>query len=308
MFGIIIVCYLFLGGLGGGLCLVLSLIGLTVPREEFSQGIALSHRRFFRYGYTTSVCALVAAILCLLVDSGNHSALTFLFFSGKITYLTIGSYMIVANVVLNIIFIYLWAVRPLISRVRVFRALQIAAAFVGLVIALYTGLFLASMQAVPLWNTPWLPMIFLLSSLSCGLVTTLIVGQMSGVSLEFDYYFSRMIIADAIVLVLEAICLLGFVLSSLYAGDSTPASAAASSSVLALLFGRYAWLFWISSVLIGLVAAFVIDLVIVRSGRILPGHPAYAMAPGICMFLGAFALRFCIVMVGEHPVVNFLGA
>lgn len=50
MFGVLIVCYLFLGGLGGGLCLVLSLVGLTVPREELGRRITAPYRSFFRYG------------------------------------------------------------------------------------------------------------------------------------------------------------------------------------------------------------------------------------------------------------------
>lgn len=308
MFGILIVCYLFLGGLGGGLCLVLSLMGLTVPRSEFDLRISVSHRNFFRYGYTASAGALIAAGLCLLVDSGNHGALTHLFFSGKITYLSVGSYMIVGNIALSMLFAYLWAARSFIKRVRVFRVLQIIASFIGLAVALYTGLFLASMQAVPFWNTPWVPILFLLSSFSCGLVAALIVGQISGVSLLFEQYFSRMVVLDAVVLVLEAVCLLGLVSSSLFAGDSTPASVAANSSALAFVFGRYAWVFWGALVTIGLLAALVVDVVVVRAGRIFPGRPCYSLAPGVCVFVGAFALRFCIVMAGEHPVASLLGA
>lgn len=308
MFSFLIVCYLFLGGLGGGLCMVLSLMGLTVPREELDRRISSSYRSFFRYGYTVSFCALVAAALCLLADSGNHEALSYLFFSGRITYLSAGSYLIVGSVVLSGLFAYLWAVRLFIKRVGFFRVLQVVAAFVGLAVALYTGLFLASMQAVPFWNTPWLPALFLLSSVSCGLVSALIVGYMGGVSLQFEQYFSRMAVVDAVVLVLEAVCLLGLVLSSLFAGDSIFASIAASSSVNVLLSGEYAWAFWSVSVVIGLVAAFVVDVVVMRSEHIPPGRPCYSLAPGICVFAGAFALRFCIVMAGEHPVASLLGA
>lgn len=308
MFGVLIVCYLFLGGLGGGLCLVLSIMGLTVPREEIDRGISSSHRSFFRYGYTASTCVLVAAALCLLADAGNHGALTHLFFSGRITYLSVGSYMIVGGIAFSALFAYLWAVRSSVKRVKSFRALQIAAAFVGLAVALYTGLFLASMQAVPFWNTPWLPLLFLLSSVSCGLVAALIVGQMSGVFSQFEQYFSRMAVVDAVVLVLEAVCLLGLVLDSLIAGDSASASVAASLSANMLLFGEYAWFFWSTSVSIGLVAAFIVDVVVMRSGQVLPGRPCYSMAPAICVFAGAFALRFCIVMAGEHPVASLLGA
>lgn len=301
MFNLLIVSYLFLGGLGGGLCLVLSIMGLTVPRKELQQRISLPYRSFFRYGYATSACVLFAAALCLLVDSGNHGALGYLFFSGRITYLTVGSYVLVGSIVLGVAFVYLWTTRPFVKRVRIFRVLQVAAALVGFAVALYTGLFLASMQAVPLWNTPWLPAIFLLSSLSCGLVVALIVGQTSGISLQFERYFSRLTAVDAVVLVLEGVCLTGFVLSSLFAEGSSSASAAASFSAQTLLFGGYAWVFWAVAVAIGLVAAFVIDVAILRAGRILPGYPFYSLAPGVCVLAGAFALRFCIVMAGAHP-------
>ncbi len=308
MFGILIVCYLFLGGLGGGLCLVLSLTGLAVPHERLSQRLSPSYRSFFRYGYTASACVLIAAALCLLVDSGNHGALTYLFFSGRITYLSVGSYMLVGAVALSALLAYLWVVRTSVQRVGVFRALLIVAALIGLAVALYTGLFLASMQAVPFWNTPWLPMLFLLSSVSCGLVAALIVGHMSGVSLQFEQYFSRMAAVDAAVLVLEAVCLIGLILSSLFAGDSNSASAAARLSANALIFGEYAWIFWSTSVSIGLVAAFVVDVAVAKSGQVLLGRPFYSLVPGVCVFAGAFTLRFCIVMAGEHPVASLLGA
>lgn len=308
MFGVLIVCYLFLGGLGGGLCLVLSLVGLTVPREGLCRRISEPYRSFFRYGYTVSACSLIAAALCLLVDSGNHGALAYLFFSGRITYLSVGSYLLVGGVALSAVFAYLWAVRSSVRRVRAFRALQLVAALVGLAVALYTGLFLASMQAVPFWNSLWLPALFLLSSVSCGLVAALIVGQMSGVSLQFEHYFARMAAVDAALIVLEAVCLLGLVLGSLFAGGSDSASAAASASASALIFGEYAWVFWSVSVALGLVAAFVVDATVMRAGQIPPGRPCYSLVPGVCVFAGAFALRFCIVMAGEHPVASLLGA
>lgn len=308
MFNFLIVCYLFLGGIGAGLCVVLSVIGLMVPRSELVQNISLPYRNFFTFGYATSTLVLIAAALCLLADTGNFEALWHLFFSGKVTYLSVGAYMIVAAILISLTFAYLWRVMSSIQKVKRFRVFQIIAVAIGFIVAVYTGLFLAGIPAVPFWNGLWLPMLFLFSSLSCGLVCALIVGQMSGVSLHFENYFRRMVAFDALILVIEMVCVVGLVLSALFFGETTSSFVAARTSALALIVGEFAWLFWGGAILLGLIIAFLFDLMIVKLDRITPGHPYFALPPALCVFIGAFALRFCIVMAGRHPVASFIGA
>ena len=60
------------------------------------------------------------------------------------------------------------------------RVLQAALALAALAVMLYTGLLLQSLNAVPLWATPWLPALFVLSSLSCGMALVLAACVLAG--------------------------------------------------------------------------------------------------------------------------------
>jgi formate-dependent nitrite reductase membrane component NrfD len=307
LFGILIICYLFLGGLGAGLCLVFAAIGLSVPGVHLRQGILLEQRRFFQAGFTAACVILVAATLLLLADVGAYAALPALFLSGKTTYLNVGAYLLVAAIALSLLLTWLWSTRPHIKWRKSFAALHVVAAVIALAVALYTGLFLADMRAVPLWNTPWLPALFALSALSCGLVGAPVIAQVLGILEQFERYFKRLSLADAAVLLLQAGCMTGLLISTLPAGDANPTLAAAVNSAVTLIAGPQAWVFWGGFVAVGVVVALAMDIAVARLSAAPSQHPYLSLAPLSCVLVGAFALRFGLVEAGAHPVATLIG-
>ena len=73
----LVVCYLFLGGTGAGLCLVLSVLGLLVPRSCLSTppGVHLhpsaAYRKLLGSGLVAAFVLLALGIVCLVADLGN---------------------------------------------------------------------------------------------------------------------------------------------------------------------------------------------------------------------------------------------
>ena len=123
------------------------------------------------------------------------------------------------------------------------------------VVMAYTGLLLQSMRAVALWHSPWLPALFVLSSLSCGFALVVGAAQFSEAAGAFASVLSRSALADAGVIVAEAlaaVALLATVAHAAQAGGANGTTVAAAESVRQLACGVQAPLFWGGFVTLGL--------------------------------------------------------
>lgn len=101
MFGELVVCYLFLGGAGAGACLVLSIMGVLVPRDLFLKSFERSiiasweYRKLFGFGFAFALVAFVAGILCLFADLGRADRVLLLLSSPRAVHITIGAYALI---------------------------------------------------------------------------------------------------------------------------------------------------------------------------------------------------------------------
>ena len=71
-----------------------------------------------------------------------------------------------------------------------------------------------------------------------------------------------------------------------------------------LVEGANAWLFWTCFAGLGLAVPLVLDGVLARRRRMVPGVALFAAA---CVLTGGFAMRFCVVAAGAHPVLSSMG-
>ena len=305
MFSFAIVCYLFLGGLGGGLCAVAGVAGLSVSRQEFQGEFAAKYQGFLGAAFGMAALSLVLAGLVLLSDTGFTPALKYLFFAPRLSYLTVGAWAIVFGTGVCLALFFLWKAGFAGRNVVLVRVLFAAAALVGFVVALYTGLFLASMKAVPLWNTPWLTLLFVLSSLSCGVVSFVVLSSMCGVSDAFSSYVGMLVKIDLGLIAFELLSagVLAFTLIGNPADGPTAAMGAASA--IDLLVGRNSWIWWGGFVCLGVVATAVFDLLMLRAQRGWPGRSWSVLGTLFCVLAGAFSLRYCIIAAGAHPAMGF---
>ena len=298
----LVVCYLFLGGTGAGLCLVLSVLGLLVPRSCLSTppGVHLhpsaAYRKLLGSGLVAAFVLLALGIVCLVADLGNAERMILLLVHPTASYLAVGSWALAACLALAAALGLAW----------LGVGVHVVAGLASLVVMVYTGLLLQSLGAVPLWATPWLPALFAASSLSCGIACALALAQITGAASAFGAVLGRLAAVDAAVIVVEAAIVAVFVYAASQAGAplSNGTELAAAQSVRELVAGRNAQLFWGCFVVLGLAVPFALDIVLALRRRPLPGVVLFASA---CVLVGGFVMRFCVVAAGAHPVLSSMG-
>lgn len=320
MLGPLIVCYLFLGGLGAGACCVLAVLGLLAPRECVTvprepgrasrrKRVVLCdphlYRRFFAPGYTAALVALVLGVVCLLADVGRADRLLLLLVSPSFSFLAVGAWALVVCAVLALVFVLAWGGYARGVSFALVQVLQVMLALVALAVMTYAGLLLQSLRAVPLWATPWLPVLFVLSALSCGAALVLATSQFTGAAQTFRSVLRRLALADALVIVLEAVTTAAFVATALSGGSGgefadTATAHALTASAQTLACSEGSWVFWGGFVLVGLVIPLVLDCAF---ARIRSPCPPLALTTVACVLVGGFVLRYCVVEAGLHPLI-----
>lgn len=297
MFGTLAVVYLFLGGAGAGAIALCSLVDLVWVKQPFGTaayvpGPSIDPRgRIVDFGFLVGFLALGMGIASLLFDLGRIDRALDLFLSPSPTLLTAGSY---ALAVLTLIGACLALVRflylPDVPRSAV-AALEVAAIVVGAAVMLYTGLLLQTIGGVAFWASPFVPALFVLSSLSSGAAMLFAVACF----VEQDYASMHMMRglmrADAALIVLEAVCAVAFV--ALAGASEHPG---VRESLSALTEGSVAAVWWFGFVACGLVAPLVIEAVSVRNRA----AQVFLGVAAVLVLVGAFCLRFGIVEAGVH--------
>ena len=288
MFGDLIAWYLFLGGAGAGLAVVLAALDLLPwlrtrfsnrPTPAWANGLS---RRFFARGYGVALALLALGAACLLADLGQPERFYFVLVHPTASLLTFGSYVLAATM----------ACAAALGGVALFnlervpdglvRAVEAAAIVLGVATMAYTGLFLGAIDFVELWRSPLLPLLFVASSLSIGAAVSCGLAL-----LESDMHPSPLASAlartDATVVLVEIVCAAAYLATvALAPGGGT--------AVTALALGQVGWLFWIGFVCLGLALPLAIEAAYARMGS------AALLALIVpCVLIGGFFLRYCLV-------------
>jgi formate-dependent nitrite reductase membrane component NrfD len=151
----------------------------------------------------------------------------------------------------------------------------------GLGVCIYTGILLGSMRPRGFWNTPALPVLFLVSGLSTGVALQSLLkgfwpyagGEDAAVAVH-----GSLASADLILIVLELIVLLVYVLMM-----RTTAGLAAAQTAARWLTGTDALAFWGGVIGLGLLLPFVLYLLRVQ------------VIPSLCVLTGGLILRLLVV-------------
>jgi formate-dependent nitrite reductase membrane component NrfD len=175
----------------------------------------------------------------------------------------------------------------------------------GIGVAVYTGIMLGAMPARPLWNSPILALLFLISAISTGIAAIILARvifhrKSSKPEAERQFHQSAYLLTatDLILIGFELMVIFLFVLfAHLTIGNVKYAMA------VILPGGEMALMFWLWVVLIGLLLPALVELVYVIP-RLLY-HRDYA-APRVAevtvavgVLIGGFMLRYVIVVAGQ---------
>lgn len=306
MLGTLAVGYLFLGGAGAGAIVVASVLDLALVRAPFGTDARVSVdeappcERVAAFALLAGFAALALGVLCLLFDLGRIDRVLDLFLRPSPTYLTVGSF---ALAVLAACGAFLALVRfaylPSVPRAAAV-AVEAVAVAVGLVVMVYTGLLLQGLGAVALWRSPFVPVLFTLSSLSCGIAVVLAAAFFADPEGEAGRIVRPLVRADAALIVLEAAA------AALFAGLALAGGhPGAAASAVQLVDGSGASAWWGGFVLCGLAVPLAVELAFaVRErlqARALPPALRAALAvAAVLVLVGGFSMRSAIVDAGMH--------
>lgn len=286
MFGELVIWYLFLGGVGGGACIVSLAVGFEADRKGGAWHAFSSNVR--ESALLVALLALVVGAVCLYADLSRSDKVLLLFVRPTFSAISIGAYSLTALIL---------CICYLVGRQRFFigvlpRATQLIELLtfaLACIVVVYTGLLLSNMRAVGLWHSPFLPVVFSLSAVSTGMSILLLAG----VFVERDRRsilrtMSKLAKADAIVIALEALFLVVFLFQA-------SGNAGAERSLDSLFFGSYSLFFWVGFV------AFGIAVPLVGEAFLTSAFGCYAhfyLCLSFCILVGGFFLRFCVVNAG----------
>lgn len=286
VWGSIIAWYLFLAGLGAGAFITSAFLGWRHPEAVTMRKIA----------HLIAPIVVAVGLILLMVDAegGLHNPLRFaLLLTNFGSVMTWGVVFLAGFMVIAIVAVVLD-----VKKRRTPLWLDILGVVFGFCVAIYTGVLLGVCNTFPLWNNALLPILFLVSALSSGIASVLLVSIFKHAEefnrvgvLKKSHYCLPLI---------ELVMLASLLFITSY--NST----AGWDSVMNLLVGDYAPLFWIGLVLIGLVVPTVLEtwLLFFSSKEFEESKKAHYISAcsDIGVLIGGFLLRY-LVIVAAVPIV-----
>ncbi|HJF65266.1 MAG TPA: polysulfide reductase NrfD [Slackia equolifaciens] len=297
--------YLFLGGVGGGSLAVLSALEIANARGArivvasrvgvgFRGSSARSPMPADALAWSWPLCLglLALGVLCLLVDLGRPDRLFNLMTSPTLSAIAVGAWALVAAIVIAGAFSALALFDGVCIGMVATCVLSVAGVVVGATVAIYTGILLQSMASVLAWQTPLVPIVFVLSSASCGTAVAFLGAVFANTRQVYEHAIAALARADGAIIVAEAVALAAFVFWGL-------GSEGTREAALALAVGDLAWAFWGGVVIVGLVVPFVLELF-----TTFDNHRLQLLWVATAVLVGAFALRWCMAGLAAYDVTQ----
>ncbi|WP_225748684.1 NrfD/PsrC family molybdoenzyme membrane anchor subunit [Paraeggerthella sp. Marseille-Q4926] len=306
-FSDLIVLYLFLGGTAAGSFAVLSAVDLYAAfsfRLRFGfvgvpvgysghRALSATQERITKTGYSISFSMVVVGMLCLLADLGRPEAFYLLFLYPTGSFVSIGTFALT-------LFSACLAValaQSVLALPPVWERIALAAKAVGMVLAVavmvYTGMLLENVVAVGLWRSAWLPVLFLLSALSCGCGVVLLSTCFSEGYAGTSSWVKGLSVVDLVIVVFEAVVAV--------ACAATVNAASVERPFDALLVGDQLCAFWFGFVGCGILIPLVIEASALTARKNHSSGVVAAMA--VLLLVGGFCLRFVLVSAGVQTAV-----
>jgi formate-dependent nitrite reductase membrane component NrfD len=308
LWGLPVVAYLFLAGVGAGAMTVSS----SVLLRGGGGGFGGHHFDVARYGAFLAPIPVMLGSAILVFELGSFQTGHWfkwlnLYMAINLSPMSIGTWLLTVFIGVSLIYAYTFWPRDAAPGDK-YDTLRKAAAWVGvplgIAVAVYTGVLLGAMPSRPFWNSPILAMLFLLSSVSTGVAVIMLARAVvhkrkRGADDQVHYHESGYILtaSDALLIGFEILVIFLFLMfAHLTVGN-------VSQAVSVVLTGPLITQFWFWVVLVGLVVPALVELryVIPR----LLYHHAFAVPRGIevvvpiAVLVGGFMLRYVVVVAGQ---------
>ncbi len=312
--GLPVIAYLFLAGLGAGALTV----SASVMLRGGGGGFGGEHTALARYGaFLAPIPAMIGSGLLIFelgsFEAGRWFAWINLYKVINLSPMSIGTWLLTLFIVVSVAYAYTFLPNaPGLDKEREgpSRALAWVSVPLGISVAVYTGVLLGAMPARPFWNSPVLAMLFLLSSLSTGvaaimLARALIHRRSAEPEAEKRFQESGYLLtaSDTLLIGFEILAVFLFLMFAyLTVGD-------VKYAVSVILFGgdvytiNLAAMFWIWVVVVGLVVPGLVEL-FYAVPKLVYHRPfkvprAVELAVPVAVLIGGFMLRYVVVIAGQ---------
>lgn len=319
MLSSLVVAYFFFAGAGAGVLFLTSVIDIFEKGHSLSSWVdsvcAANARDPVRRVKAFSLVAgegLVAfGVMCLVLDLGRIDRLSFLFLSPSISFISLGTFSLVVLLVSGALLCFeaFFEGLPWIRRVLV--PLEAVAACSGIFVMTYTGALLFSVgTAIELWNSWWIPVLFLFSSISCGCGVVFVVAVFIGEPSLLRPVVRKMLRVDVAAIVCEMLFAVLFMTDFLGAKDGSWRQL----RIFALEDGGVFAAWWIGFILCGIVVPFICEVIASKSSSLRFEGSIVCVFVGIMILLGGWCLRWSMVEAAQwqdiqlaHPDENTRG-
>jgi protein NrfD len=304
--GVLIVNYLFLGGLSAGMFFISALATYLQEKDE------TTYARIAQYGAMMAPWPVALGSLLLIFDLGNWYRFykLFLHFRWQ-SPMSIGSWLLMLFTLVALVNFWAWLpdVRraAMVGRLRLprwmdrdlstSRRLLAAAGFpLSIGVAIYTGVLLGAVQARPFWNTNLVAQMFLFSALSTGCAVLILAlsanrKALDATQLRFLYTL------DICLITLEFFIVVPYILHGELSVE------AVKSSLELILGGPYTLVFWLLFMGTGLLVPLVLEVWEVApalvSGKSLHHNRWLAAVTAVLVVCGGYMLRYIFVYAGQ---------
>lgn len=289
LFSFQIVVYLFLGGTGGGMLLVSSVWSIYAHQRRAGANARKMQEfeGFFLRCTIVGVVVLVVALMCLFWDLGRPERALNLFFTSHPNVLTVGAYSLSIDLLLALALIAL-AVFRLPAPERTVLILRMLCGAFSLIVIVYTGAYLYSLEAVAFWHSPSIVAVFLFSSLSSGLSATLLIAYFNPKQTMVLVTVAPLQRAHIAIVAAEAASIAAF----LYLTSQNPAAATSLSRLVSPEVLPTA------SIGVGLMALAV--PLVSESASLASRDHRHIPASDVLCIMGCLMLRYIVVLCGAH--------
>jgi formate-dependent nitrite reductase membrane component NrfD len=285
--------YLFLGGLAAGLLFFAALFHLMGKDKEYPAAI--------KYATVVAPIALTLGLIALLYDLTNKIYFWKLYTTVRIeSPMSWGAWVLMFVTPLSFlwVFSYYSEIFPKWeSKLKLLQKFEFLKKFeqflkdnrkymayalipLTIVLGIYTGILLSAFNARPLWNNAILGPLFLVSGLSTGAATIILLSK----SAKEKHLFTRI---DVVLIIIE-LALITHMIMGYYSGSQVQLEA-----MQLLIAGDFTVMFFGFVVLLGLIVPLIIEFIE------LMGFKVPAAVAAILILMGGIVFRFVMVEAGQ---------
>lgn len=281
----LIAAYLFLAGLGGG-AYVTGVVAAAAG-EEWSV--------ISKIGICLGLPCVALGCLFLLADLGSMKNFWRAAMRPNTSWIARGTIIITVFMILNFLHIVLgiWPSNTLAESTPARHFISTFGVLFAFGTMIYTGILLGVSRPIAFWSTAMVPLLFLVSALSTGMMAVVVLASLGGTAYAGPIHeLARL---DGLLIVLEIFVLVFY----LHGTHRVPESRASAQLVLA---GSVAPLFWWGVALLGLTVPLVLELLSLRMEG--GGAVTVALLASLSGISGGLCLRQVVLSGGIHAPIR----